>query len=114
MDTKSSDATAPKAGPIADAPIKAAVPFMHTFPGSPVRPSYLGLAVRHGLNVYPVVSFDGRDCYVTGSQRINRKAGWGFFNSLTVNFLDGTTQQIPAGEFSKKARAALAKATGAA
>jgi len=69
------------------------------------------MAVRHGMNVYPVVSYLGRDCYVTGSQRVRRKEGWGYFNSLSVNFLDGTIEQIPAATFSKGVRAAIAKAT---
>ncbi len=81
-------------------------PFVHTFPATPVRPAYEGLAVRHGLAVYPVVSYHGRLCYVTGSQRLRRRKGWNYFNSLSVHYLDGTSEQIPCGKFNKDARSA--------
>jgi hypothetical protein len=82
-------------------------PFLHTFTATPIREGYVAPAVRHGLNVYPVLNFEGRDCYITGSQRIRQNvAGRGYYNSLSVHFLDdGSIRQIPAGKFNGKVKA---------
>lgn len=87
----------------------AAAVILHTFPATPIRPAYQAFAVVHGMNVYPVVSYEGRNCYVTGSQRLRQNvAGRGYYNSLSVHFVDdGSIRCIPAGKFSKRARAAI-------
>lgn len=87
--------------------------FLHTFPANALRPAYEALAARHGHRVYPVVSYEGRNCYVTGSQRIRQnRPGRGFYNSVSVHFVDDdSTRQIPAGQFAKGAREALAPNT---
>jgi hypothetical protein len=76
--------------------------FVHEFV-SPIN-RYKALAVRHGLNVYAIVSYEGRQCYVTGSTRVLQR-GRCYHNRLSVHFLDdGSTQSIPAGRFSSKAK----------
>lgn len=81
---------------------------MHTFPGNAVCPSYEALAVLYGRNWYPVYSYEGRDCFVVGSQRISRRAvGRTSYNSYSVHFLDGSMEQVPAGKFNRTARAAI-------
>jgi len=79
--------------------------FQHTFPATPVRQAYTALAARVGLNAYPVVSYEGRNCVVVGEQRIFNKRGGCYFNSLSVRFIDGAIEQIPAGRFNTKAKA---------
>ncbi len=76
--------------------------FVHEYV-SPIN-RYKAVSVRHGLNTYPVVSYEGRLCYVTNTVRTRRKAGWGFFNVAVVHFLDGTNDMIPVGKFSKAAK----------
>ena len=88
------------------------VAFMHTFPATPICAAYQALAVRHGFNVYPVVSYEGRNCYIVSSQRLRQNVvGRGYYNSLTVKFLDGSGMQIPAGKFAKKVKAAIVNDT---
>lgn len=86
-----------------------AVPtFMHTFPGNAVRPASTQLAAMHGLNIYPVGIYDGRECIVIDQQRIARtyrgKPG-AAHTSYSVKFLDtGSVENIPAGKFNRKVR----------
>lgn len=63
--------------------------------------------IRHGLNDYPVVSFEGRNCYTVGFHRMRRRKGWGYFNNLIVHFLDGRVEMIPAGRFNSKVKEAV-------
>lgn len=78
--------------------------FVHEFK-SPIN-CYRAVAVRHGRNVYQVSVYEGRQCYVTDSQRIRNPRG-GYFNSLSVHFLDdGSHRCIPAGRFNKAAKSA--------
>lgn len=79
--------------------------FMHTFPATNVSLSYEALSVRHGLNVYPVSVFEGRQCYVFGSFRCHGGKGRNYHNRLQVKFLDNCElRTIPAGEWAKKAK----------
>jgi hypothetical protein len=81
------------------------VPFMHTFPSTPVSRAYEALAVRHGLNVYQVAKFEGRQCYVFNSFRCFGGKGRGYHNRVQVKFLDnGELRTIPGGEWAKKAK----------
>ena len=77
--------------------------FMHEFK-SPVS-TYTALAVRHGLNVYPVASFDGRLCYCLDAGRVFGGRGRNFHNRVSVHFLDnGEVRNIPAGQWARRAK----------
>jgi hypothetical protein len=79
--------------------------FMHTFPATPVSSAYEALAVRHGFNAYPVVTFEGRQCYVFNSFRCFGGKGRGYHNRVQVKFLDNDEiRSVPCGEFAKKAK----------
>lgn len=59
--------------------------FTHTFPATKTRPAYTCRAVMvHGREV-PLCTYEGRECYVTGS-----------FGAVTatVHYLDGTTAPV--------------------
>jgi hypothetical protein len=80
-------------------------PFLHTFRDN-LNGEWQAMAVTHGLNTYPLAMYKGRPCYVTGSQRISRRQqGRTAYNSVSVHFLDGSCQQIPAGKFNKAVKA---------
>jgi len=79
--------------------------FLHTIPATPVSPAYEALAVRHGLNAYPVVVFEKRRCYVFNSFRCFGGRGRGYHNRVQIKFVDnGELRTVPAGEFNKKAK----------
>lgn len=79
--------------------------FMHTFPATPVSPAYEALAVRHGFNTYPVVVFEGRQCYAFNTFRCSGGKGRAYHNRVQVKFIDnGELRSIPGGEFAKKAK----------
>lgn len=79
--------------------------FLHTFPKTPVSPAYEALAVRHGLNVYPVLVFEGRQCYCFNSFRCFGGKGRGYHNRVQIKFLDnGEVRSVPGAEFAKKAK----------
>lgn len=78
---------------------------MHVFPATPVSPAYEALAVQHGFNFYPVAVFEGRQCYVYGSQRVFGGKGRGYHNRVSIRFVDnGEYRNVPGGEFAKKAK----------
>jgi hypothetical protein len=74
--------------------------FVHEF-RSPLAPPCRALAVRHGMNVYVVGIYNGRECYVTNSQRVWGGKGRSYFTAYTVYYLDGSSEIIPAGRFNK-------------
>lgn len=79
----------------------AKTPFLATFRDN-LNGEWKAMAVVHGLNTYALAMYEGRPCYVTGSQRISRRnQGRSAYNSYSVHFLDGSCQQIPAGRFNK-------------
>lgn len=79
--------------------------FMHTFPATPVSPSYEALAVRHGFNAYQVAVFQGRQCYAFNSFRCFGGKGRGYHNRVQIKFIDnGELRTIAGGEWAKKAK----------
>jgi hypothetical protein len=77
--------------------------FVHEFV-SPIN-RYKAIAVKHGLNVYPVALFEGRQCYATASNRVWGGKGRNYHSRLTVYFLDnGECRSIPAGLWGRKAK----------
>lgn len=79
--------------------------FMHTFPATPISPAYEHLAVRHGLNAYPVATFEGRQCYAFNSFRCFGGKGRGYHNKVQIRFIDnGETCILPAGEYAKRVK----------
>jgi hypothetical protein len=87
------------------APSDQIVPFMHTFPKTPVSPAYQALAVRHGFNAKPVFIFEGRQCFVHSDFRVAGRPGRYGHSRLTIKFLDnGEITTVAAGVFAKKAK----------
>lgn len=80
-------------------------PKLHEFPATPIREAHTALAVHYGLNWYPVVSFGGRNCFVSSVQRVWGGKGRKYYNSFSVHFLDGKIEQIPAAKFNKLVKA---------
>lgn len=79
--------------------------FMHTFPATPVSPSYEALAVRHGFNAYPVFVFEERQCYAFNSFRCFGGKGRNYHTRVQIKFIDnGELRTVPSGEFAKKAK----------
>jgi hypothetical protein len=80
--------------------------FTYTFPATAISPAYQALAVRHGLNVYPVALFEGRQCYAFGSFRCWGGKGRNYHNRMQIKFLDdGEMRTVPGAEWAKKAKA---------
>ena len=81
--------------------------FVHTFPATPIAPAARALAVRHGFNVYPVVVFEGRQCYVFNSFRCFGGKGRNYHNKVQIKFLDNEEIRcVPGAQFAKKAKSA--------
>jgi hypothetical protein len=76
--------------------------FIHTFPATPVSPAYEALAARRGFNAYPIVIFEGRQCFAFGSFRCWGGKGRGYYNQVQIQFLDnGETRCVPGGQFAR-------------
>ncbi len=80
--------------------------FVHLFPATPVSLAYEAMAVRYGGRVLRVSIYEGRECFVTSSIRVRGRKPFGAHSRMSVHFLDGTVESIPAAKFNKAAQAA--------
>lgn len=77
-------------------------PVIHEFV-SPIN-RYKAWVVWQGFVPKQLSFLDGKPCFVVSSNRIRLKKGWGYFNSLHIQFLDGRHENMGAAAFNKKAK----------
>lgn len=76
-----------------------------TIPATPISPAYETLCADLPGKAMPIVSYNGRACFVVAQGRTRVKVGYRFYNYLVVRFVDdGSSMSIPAGQFAKGCR----------
>lgn len=85
----------------------AIMPHAGIVPKTPVCVAYDACLVRIGLTDQPVALFNDRLCWIVSTHRTRVKRGYGYYNLLTISFLDGGPgESVPAGRFNKSQKTA--------